>query len=72
MTWHDMTCGVQVTAPVRETASQTLGMTLTPLTQPSVMAVLTVLAKLQGQSEWDVRCAWGGWVGVWLQQQSCL
>jgi len=46
----------QVTAPVRETAAQTLGVTLGPLSLPSVNTILHLLTKLQAQNEWDVRC----------------
>ncbi|KAF5829237.1 armadillo-type protein [Dunaliella salina] len=52
----------EVTAPVRETAAQTLGVTLAPLNLPSTNNILHLLTQLQGQTEWDVR--YGGYLGL--------
>ncbi|KAG1666532.1 hypothetical protein FOA52_014429 [Chlamydomonas sp. UWO 241] len=52
----------QVTAPVRETAAQALGMALGSLEQSEVQGVLGMLGQLMGQPIWDVRC--GGYLGL--------
>ncbi|GFH28065.1 helicase ATP-binding domain-containing protein, partial [Haematococcus lacustris] len=52
----------QVTAPVRETAAQALGMALTTVDMDTVQAVRVLLEQLQRQPEWDVR--YGGYLGL--------
>ncbi|GIL55054.1 hypothetical protein Vafri_10704 [Volvox africanus] len=52
----------QVTAPVRETAAQALGMALTTLDAISVRTVAAMLRELQGQNDWRVR--YGGFCGL--------
>ncbi|KAG2490891.1 hypothetical protein HYH03_010808 [Edaphochlamys debaryana] len=52
----------QVTAPVRETAAQALGMALVALDPLSVARVASMLAELQVQPDWRVR--YGGFCGL--------
>ncbi|GAX73980.1 hypothetical protein CEUSTIGMA_g1430.t1 [Chlamydomonas eustigma] len=52
----------QVTAPVRETAAQALGMALGPLSPTSVQSVMGLLQQLMAQPLWDVR--YGGYLGL--------
>lgn len=47
---------VQVTAPVRETSAQALGVAAAPLTSAAAGVVVKLLEQLQAQAEWDVRC----------------
>lgn len=51
--------GLQVTAPVRETAAQALGVTMAAMDLGTVKRVMALLEQLQRQPEWDVR-----WVPV--------
>lgn len=68
----------QVTAPVRETAAQALGMAIQVLDGPSVTAIAAMLRQLQVQQDWRVRYgelgqgARGRRFGAWLQERGWL
>lgn len=48
-------CCLQVTAPVRETAAQALGLALQSMEPAGVLTVVQLLQQLRQQGSWEVR-----------------